>query len=100
MEAAAGWRTCSLFLSRPHGLRVGILPGQVAALLNAEQPAERRGAWLWARPRELEMQLPEVPMLRIFSFLDAASLLRAGQVSRVSAPRLPSLSPCPLRGSV
>nr|KAF6294578.1 hypothetical protein mPipKuh1_004983 [Pipistrellus kuhlii] len=30
----------------------------------------------------MEMQLPEVPMVHIFSFLDAASLLRAGQVSK------------------
>ncbi|XP_054576032.1 F-box/WD repeat-containing protein 12-like [Eptesicus fuscus] len=30
----------------------------------------------------MEIQLPEVPMLHIFSFLDAASLLQVGQVSK------------------
>ncbi|XP_045435593.1 F-box/WD repeat-containing protein 12 [Pipistrellus kuhlii] len=31
---------------------------------------------------EVQVPLPEVPMLHIFSFLDAASLLQAGQVSK------------------
>ncbi|KAK1332725.1 hypothetical protein QTO34_007408 [Cnephaeus nilssonii] len=31
---------------------------------------------------QVQVPLPEVPMLHVFSFLDAASLLRAGQVSK------------------
>lgn len=41
----------------------------------------------------MEIQLPEVPMRHIFSFLDAASLLQVGQVSKVSAPISPPPAP-------
>lgn len=36
--------------------------------------------------RRMELQVPDVPLLKIFSFLDAFSLLQASQVNRVNAP--------------
>ncbi|XP_045386303.1 F-box/WD repeat-containing protein 12 isoform X2 [Lemur catta] len=80
---AGGPHTCSLFLSEPDGLHVEILTSTADFGLAFKFRASWRGEEIGCgfQPCKMEIQLPDVPVALIFSFLDAFSLL---QVSRVN----------------
>lgn len=81
--------TCGLFRSEPDELRVGILPS--AADLGQDfkfGAAGEETGWRF-RPCKMAVPVPDVPLLKIFSFLDAFSLLQASRVNRVNAPHRP-----------
>lgn len=81
--------TCGLFRSEPDELRVGILPS--AADLGQDfkfGAAGEETGWRF-RPCKMAVPVPDVPLLKIFSFLDAFSLLQASRVNRVNALRRP-----------
>ncbi|XP_045847421.1 F-box/WD repeat-containing protein 12 isoform X2 [Meles meles] len=74
--------TCGLFLSEPDELRVGILPSAADLGQNVKFGAAGEETGWRFRPCKMEVPVPDVPLLKIFSFLDAFSLLQASRVNR------------------
>lgn len=62
----------------------------LAKPLKSEQAEEKSECGL--RPRKMEIHLPNVPVMEIFSYLDAFSLLQAAQVNKVKTLHFPLLS--------
>lgn len=68
----------------------------LAESLKSDQAGRRKESQCGLRPLKMEIHLSSFPMMEIFSYLDAYSLLQVAQVNKVKAPWLNSSIRCTL----
>ena len=92
----SGWESTQLQLAPTKGWWpvVGNPVKSLAKSLKSEQAGRRKKSQCGLRPLKMEIHLPSVPLMKIFSYLDAYSLLQVAQVNKVKAPWLNSSIRC------